>query len=208
MPHYKLNYFAGRGRGEGIRFLFAYAGVPFEDNRVAKEDWPALKPKIPSGQLPALEVDGKYLTQSMTIARYLAREFGLSGDTSFDQALADMYVDGFADMYSKFSPYIGAIMTGQTEEKKKEILNNFKHETFTPYLDRYEKFLTSNGTGYFVGKKLTWADIIIAEWNQRFTEQNDPEALSGRPKLTEHMKMVTNVPNIKKYMASRPKTPF
>jgi len=208
MPHYKLTYFAGRGRGDPIRFLFAQAGVPFDDHRVTMDDWKALKAKTPGGQLPVLEVDGKHLSQSMAIARYLAREFSLGGDSTFDQALADMYVDGFSDMYNKFTPVIIASITGQPDEKKKELLNTFKTESYTPFLDRYEKFLSTNGTGYFVGKKLSWADIVIAEWNQRFTELNEPGALSGHPKLAEHLKMVTGQPNIKKYIDSRPKTPF
>jgi len=208
MPNYKLTYFAGRGRAEPARFLFAQAGIKFEDNRVTHQDWPSLKSKTPMGQLPVLEVDGKQLTQSITIIRFLAREFGLAGDTTFDQAQADMYVDGFSDMYSKFTPYIVAIFSQQPEDKKKEIYNTFKTESYKPFLDRYEKFLASNGTGYLVGKKLTWADIVIGEWNQRVTELFDPEALSGHPKMSEHTKMVSNLPNISKYIASRPKTPL
>jgi len=206
MPHYKLTYFNVRGRAEWIRWLLAQTGEPFDDHRVASEDWPALKPKTPMGQLPVLEVDGKQLTQSMSIARYLAHLFGLAGDTSFDQALADMYVDGYGDVLSKYGVYSAAVRTGEPVEKQKEIFNTFKTETLIPFLDRYEKFLATNGTGYFVGKHLTWVDIVIAEWNQRFTELFDPTALNGHPKLAEHLKMVTNLPNIKKYIANRPKT--
>jgi len=206
MPtNYKLTYFPLRGRGEPIRWLFAQAGVPFEDHRVKKEDWPALKPKTPMGHLPVLEVDGnKQLAQSVSIARYLGREFGLAGDTSFDQALADMYVDGYVDMISKWVVYPASIRTGEPEAKQKELFNTFVAETHVPFLDRYEKFLAANGTGYFVGKKLTWADVVIAEWIQNFTEQYDPAALKGHPKMNEHMKMVSGLPGIKKYIASRP----
>ena len=41
---YKLTYFDLRGRGETARMLFKLGNRPFEDNRVAKEDWPQLKP--------------------------------------------------------------------------------------------------------------------------------------------------------------------
>ena len=53
---------------------------------------------MPFGQVPVLEVDGKVLAQSITIARYLAREHGLAGETSWDQAIADQYVDNLSDL--------------------------------------------------------------------------------------------------------------
>lgn len=53
---YKMTYFDIRGRGEFLRFMFSYAGRPFVDDRVKAEDWPALKPKQPFGQLPVLEI--------------------------------------------------------------------------------------------------------------------------------------------------------
>lgn len=44
MSHkYKLIYFNARGRAEHVRFIFAYAGVEYQDFRVPKEKWPELR---------------------------------------------------------------------------------------------------------------------------------------------------------------------
>uniref|UniRef100_A0A183U1F9 GST N-terminal domain-containing protein n=1 Tax=Toxocara canis TaxID=6265 RepID=A0A183U1F9_TOXCA len=43
---YKLLYFNARWRGESARLIFEYAGVPYEDVRITKEEWPKLKPSI------------------------------------------------------------------------------------------------------------------------------------------------------------------
>ena len=43
MPHYKLYYFDIRGRAEITRLLFKQAGVEFEDKRLTKEEWVAMK---------------------------------------------------------------------------------------------------------------------------------------------------------------------
>ena len=85
MPNYKLNYFNGRGRAEITRLIFAAAGASFTDNRVA--DWPATKGDAPLGQLPYLEVDGVKLPQSLSIARFIARENNLAGRTSLEQVI-------------------------------------------------------------------------------------------------------------------------
>ena len=52
---------------------------------------------MPFGQLPALDYDGKILTQSVSIARFLAKEYGLAGRTSWEAARADMLVDCTVD---------------------------------------------------------------------------------------------------------------
>ena len=44
MSSYKLYYFDGRGRAELSRFVFAQAGVEYEDVRVAGAEWGKLKP--------------------------------------------------------------------------------------------------------------------------------------------------------------------
>lgn len=42
-PTFKLTYFNIRGLAEPIRFLLAYGGIEYEDNRIEREEWPALK---------------------------------------------------------------------------------------------------------------------------------------------------------------------
>ena len=45
MVNYKLYYFSYMGRGEYARYIFAYAGVEYEDIRVesGSEEWTKLK---------------------------------------------------------------------------------------------------------------------------------------------------------------------
>lgn len=43
MPNYKLTYFNFKGRGEILRYIFAYKNTPYEDNRIEYSEWPAHK---------------------------------------------------------------------------------------------------------------------------------------------------------------------
>lgn len=92
-PQYKLRYFDVRGLAELCRYIFAYAQVEYQDDRLKREDWASIKPTTPFHQLPVLEVDGKVIAQSNAIARFLARRFNLAGKDEYEQAL----VDGLAD---------------------------------------------------------------------------------------------------------------
>ena len=59
---------------------------------------PSLKPSLPFGQLPVLEVDGENICQSMAIARFLANEFGLAGNSALTKAQIDEVVDVVSDI--------------------------------------------------------------------------------------------------------------
>lgn len=53
---------------------------------------------MPLQQAPVLEYNGEKLAQSMTIARFLAREYGLYGKDNWEGAKADMVVDTVVEM--------------------------------------------------------------------------------------------------------------
>ena len=115
MSNIKLTYFNGRGRGETARLILAFAGKDYEDRRISFgkttirmiiiltdliliDDMPSIKPSLPYGQVPVLEVDGVNICQSMAIARFLANEYGLTGNSSLVKAQIDEVVDVINDV--------------------------------------------------------------------------------------------------------------
>ena len=87
MSSYKFNYFNGRGRGELTRLIFAASGTSYTDNRIDYfTEWPARQNETPIGQLPYLVIDDSIiLPQSITIARYIAKQTNLAGQTNLEQ---------------------------------------------------------------------------------------------------------------------------
>ncbi|KAL0132504.1 hypothetical protein PUN28_000328 [Cardiocondyla obscurior] len=98
MPSYKLTYFPITALAEPIRFLFSYAGIEFVDERFDREDWPKLKPTMPFGKVPVIEVDGKKIDQSVAICRYLAKQGGLAGKNDWEALEIDSTVDTIHDL--------------------------------------------------------------------------------------------------------------
>jgi len=160
MPSYKLTYFDNQARGEAIRWLFAVAKQPFEDNRIQMKDWPGQKSNFFFGVIPALEVDGQQLSQSNAILDYLGREFGLTGKTPLEQARVNMIALTINDALYK---HTAAILRGPSAESRSEHFKKFESEEIPFYLERFEKLLKENndGNGYFVGDSLTYADTCV-----------------------------------------------
>lgn len=79
MSTYKLYYFNIRARAEISRLIFAAAGQKFEDIRYEYSEWASHKAEMPLGQMPVLEYDGVKLPKTVTIARFLGKQFHLTG---------------------------------------------------------------------------------------------------------------------------------
>jgi len=205
----KLYYFNIRARAEGIRFILAQAGVEYEDVRVERTDLPALKPTMPMQQMPCLQLDdGRKLCQSMTIARYLARKYSLTGADEWESALCDQYVDGVQDMLPKLRPAAMAFMSGDKAKQKEELATVAK-ESLPDFLKRYEQFLVDNGSGWLVGKQVTWADLLVSEYLSRLDDKDWlPGLVDSYPHLKALVDKVHALPNIKAWVAKRPQTGF
>jgi len=200
----KLYYFNSRGRAEGCRYVLAQTGIDYDDVRMDKADWPAFKPKTPQGKVPVLDDDGKMLGQSVAIGRYLARKHHLAGENVWESALCDMYVDQLGDIGPKLRP---ARMAANKDDKvkAKEEMDNLMKEAMPDFLKTFEKALTENGSGWLVGKQVTWADLFVAEMMAR-TAEFIPTLLDAYPHLKAFVAKVHALPAIKAYVDQRPVT--
>ncbi|XP_077290065.1 glutathione S-transferase 1-like [Arctopsyche grandis] len=188
---YKLTYFNSKGLSEGIRFIFAYADVKFEDFRFERPDWAALKEKQPYGTVPVLEVDGKQLTQSVAICRFLGKRFGLVASDPFTEALLEALVDNIRDALTKLMQAFHN-KTPETEKASKEAL------TFV--LSKIENLATE---GYFYGSKATWVDIYFSGFVESMRD-HEPAFLDPYPNLKALVDRIKNKDSVQKYIKQRP----
>ncbi|OAD57199.1 Glutathione S-transferase [Eufriesea mexicana] len=194
MPSYKLTYFPVKGLGEPIRFLFSYAGIPFEDDRFTTEDWPKIKPT------PVLEVDGKKVAQSVAICRYLAKQCDLAGKDDWQALEIDSTVDTIHDIRAKLAAY----HYEQNAETKAAKLKVAK-EVVPDVLARLDAQVKNNG-GYFVGGALTWADLTFVAILDYLNFMYNSDLIEKYENLKQLKDKVLNLPAIKSWVEKRPKT--
>ncbi len=106
MADLKLTYFDFAGsRGEEVRLALTIAGVPFDDNRLSRAAFAAMKPDLPFGSVPILEVAGQgVFAQSNAILRLIGRQHGLYPDDLFEAARHDALMDAAEDLRQRISP--------------------------------------------------------------------------------------------------------
>lgn len=196
----KLEYFAGRGRGEVARLILAAADVVYEDKRVTFEEWSAHKPKTPLGTMPVLTIDGKVrLSQSGTIVRYLALKTGTSGKNPTQAAVIDMMFETLSEVYFKL-PFFESD-AAEKDKKTKAVME----ANIIPALSLFEKMAQSDK--FLVGEGLSYADLALIEFF--FNMEGKPGFDAKQyPRLNSINKNVVSIPNIKNYLANRPKTDF
>ncbi|KAL1517746.1 hypothetical protein ABEB36_001477 [Hypothenemus hampei] len=196
---YKLLYFDLPGRAEHIRYIFAYAGIEYEDARIQKDQWPEIKKSTPFGKVPVLLIDGQPIAQSNAIARYLARKFGLAGKDEWEALQCDVLVDTLGDLQAS----VTQAMKEPDPIKREEVRARVTKEELPFYLTKFEKIVRDNG-GYSVGNDITWSDLVFAVLLDQFESTYGKTSLNGYPSLKGLKDKVHNVPNIKSYLETRP----
>ena len=195
---YKLIYFNARGRAEISRFIFTYAGVAYEDKRITREEMQELKPSLPTGMLPVLEVNGEVITGSGPIALYLAWEFGLAGRNNLQRAQICGIIDVVNDLVSKVVPAFYG------EEASKEAAKKDLVDLHIPkYVGILEQFIGDDGWAYH--KSVTVADFSIAILGDMIFGMF-PDQADHFPKLKKCMDAVNSLPKIAEWIEKRPKT--
>ena len=205
MPNYKLVYFNGRGRAEPARYVFAQAGVEYEDVRLTPEEFGARKATFPAGSLPVLEEDGKMLSGSGVITRYLAENLGVAGSSEFDNAQIASVVDTVSDLYKCIKP----VYFNKDDAAKAEAKEKLLKESVPKHLGSLEKRISANGSadGWAYGTKITYADIYISLLKDTIG-RIDSDAPTGYPAVCKCAAAVRAQPKIAEWIKKRPDTPF
>ncbi|KDR24333.1 glutathione S-transferase-like [Zootermopsis nevadensis] len=200
MPQkYKLSYFCVKALGEPIRFLLSYGGVEFEDYRFEKEQWSQIKPTTPFGKAPVLEIDGKQTHQSAAICRYLAKQFGLNGSNDWEALEIDAIVDTLTDFRQQIANYY----YDQDEATKEKKWGPLKNETVPYYMSKFDEVVKKN-EGYFVGGKLTWADIYFVGILDYLNGMVKEDLVEKYPNLKALKEKILALPPIKAWVEKRP----
>lgn len=200
MPNYKLTYFNSKGMGELPRYVLFHSGIPFEDNRITKEQWPELKPTMPFARMPVLEEDGVQVSGGRVIARYLGEkpEFNLAGSNPLENAQIASVGDFLDDLQHEI---IKAHME-KDAERKAAIVKDFLENGVPKYYGTLHKRLEDNG-GYLWGGKLTWVDFYFAVLLD-FVYDHFKDVFQKFPKIIEFKEKIEALPNIAKYLKERP----
>ncbi|KAE9552229.1 hypothetical protein FO519_004573 [Halicephalobus sp. NKZ332] len=205
MVNYTLIYFPIRGLGETARLMFHYAGVEFTDKKVTPEQWAAMKPLTPYGQLPILEVDGKQLAQSSAIYRFLANKFGLGGSDEWEAAQLDSLVFMMADFRTECRQFF-SVATGREPGDKLSLYNSQFKPAAEKYIPALERSLNASGSGFFGKSGVTFVDFFVAEYVNTL-HGFLPEFFEKHQGLLEHSKRVHSLPQLEGYLSTRVKTP-
>ncbi|XP_076673268.1 glutathione S-transferase-like [Andrena cerasifolii] len=202
MPTYKLTYFDLTGLGEPIRLLLHQSGIKFEDKRVTFEEWPQLKPQMPMGQLPVLEIDGKPYYQSKAICRLISKRNNLYGSSDVEAYQIDATIDTIDDLRIAMSQY-----HWEQDPAFKAKLKEIALKKLPVYLDKFEEQVKNNG-GYFVNGKLSWPDLLYTAYTDTLSAILEADLNKDHLELQKLVQKVRSLPNIKAYLAKRPKTVF
>jgi len=204
---YKLTYFDAEARAEPIRLAFHFAGVPFVDERVARDQWPALKTSVPWHSLPLLTIDGKTtIGQSVAILEYVGKLSSLYPADAFKAAKVMEAMMAFEDLGNELGPSLRE----QDPEKKKAMRLVLAEKTIPEHAQRLEKFLAATSAGpYLLGQDISIADFrlggVVKFLQSGLLDHIPKDILAPYPRITQSYKAVFDHPKIKEYYANKAK---
>jgi glutathione S-transferase len=204
MAKLKLTYFDfDGGRGEPARLALSIGGVPFEDQRIGVKDWPTFRDKTPFLAMPILEVDGKAVTQSNSILRYVGKLIGLYPKDEWQAFLCDEVMDACEDIGTRLGNTIN-----MPDAAKKATREELSAERIPRYLTQLQARLQAAGGEYFADGRLTVADLKVfnlSRWLRSGVLDHIPKDIVDRsaPLLVKHLERVASHPKVAEYYKSR-----
>jgi glutathione S-transferase len=178
----KLTYFdAPVSRGEECRLALHLAGVDFIDNRIQRADWPALKPTMPYGSMPVLELPGAPpIAHCNAILALIGRRRGMHPTDDLQAARHEGMMCHVEDLRARVEPTV--VMREDEKQRVREAL-------VAGYLPAWAGFAENNieGAPFFAGAKLHVVDLklyMAVRWLVSGKADHIPPTIfAGAPKL-------------------------
>ncbi|CAI5704411.1 hypothetical protein KXD40_001379 [Peronospora effusa] len=193
--HLKLTYFAGPGRAELSRLILSVGNVSFEDERLDRDAFLAIKPTLPLGQVPVLEVGGTTYSQSMAIARYAAKLSGLYPQDPLECLRVDMVSESLIDIKTLISDITYRTLD---ETAKAEKIEKLLKESVPKTFNLLEGFVQDF---FFLGETMTYADLQLFDVVKNGLSNYAAFSLEMFPKLTALVAKVETNANVAAYLA-------
>ena len=196
----KLTYFdAPVSRGEECRLAFSVAGMDFEDVRLSREQWGAMKPSSPYGAVPILEIAGKpHLAHSNAILGWIGSQSNLLPKDPFDAALHVAMMEGVEELRHK----LATTLFIEDAEAKKKAREDAAATTIPQWAARVEKLVTGP---FAFGKDISVADLklyMIVRWLTGGKLDHIPTTvLDAFPKLKGVAAAVADHPGVKAWQS-------
>lgn len=200
MARPKLTYFdSPTSRGEECRLAFFLAGVDFEDNRIQRSDWGALKPATPFGSLPTLELPGKpMVSQSNAILAHIGRKYGLLPADEWEALRLESLLSAVEDLRHAITRTFGIGDPVELERKRAELVAG----PMRTFLANMEKQVVGP---FASGNALSVADVklfVLLGWLKRGVLDHVPvDVVAPFPKLERLYASVNEHPKIVEWYA-------
>lgn len=223
---YELYYWPSiQGRGEFVRLALEYVRLPYRE--VAREpggmkellalidakDPPPLR-ELPFAP-PILRSGRRVIAQTANILLHLGGRHALSprseGGMLFTHQLQLTLADLVAEVHDTHHPIAPSMYYEDQKEPARQRAAHLRRERLPKYLGYFERVLAGNGSGWLVGRRLTYADLslfqVMAGLQYAF-----PRALRRiarrTPQVLRLAERVRALPAIAAYLASERRLPF
>lgn len=196
----RLIYFdAPVSRGEECRLALHLAGVDFDDVRIKRDDWPALKGQTPYGAMPVLELPGyPPLAQTNAILVLLGRRHGLHPSDDFEAARHEGVMQHVEDLRAAVGP---TLRMGDTEKK---VAREALVAGFLPAWAAAAERNILTGP-FFAGDHINVVDLKLykaVQWLASGNVDHIPATIfAGYPKLTGVYDAVRDHPGVRAWYA-------
>lgn len=202
MADLKLTYFDFHGgRGEPARLACHIGKVNFTDDRFAMAQFAALKAggSLPFGAVPVLTVDGRVVSQSNAINRYLGSLAGLYPKDSLQALYCDEILEAVEDVSGRF----GATFGIADRDELKKAREAFTAGPLTTFLKGVDKILKRAGD-YVADSRMTVGDLALFSWVKSLKSGNldfipTDTVATVAPEVDRHYQRVRNHKDIAGY---------